>query len=50
MHPIKKKDTDIKHFSKIYSGNYEDNFFYSLTHEILCLVIRGVTSFINKLL
>ena len=24
--------------------------FYSLTHEILCLVIRGVTSLINKLL
>ena len=28
MHPIfKKKDTYIKHFSKIWSVNYEDNLF-----------------------
>ena len=29
MHPIffKKKDTYIKHFSKICSANYEDKFF-----------------------
>ena len=51
MHPIFfKKDTYLKHFSKICSANYEDVFFYSLTHQILCLVIRGVTSLINKLL
>ena len=51
MHPIFfKKDTYIKHFNKICSANYEDNFFYSLAHQILCLVIREVTSLINKLL
>ena len=51
MHPIFfEKDTYIKHFNKICSANYEDNFFYSLAHQILYLVIREVTSLINKLL
>ena len=51
MHPISlKKRYILKNISAKYAWQTMRCIFYSLTHQILCLVIRGGTPLINKLL